>query len=311
MEKILCIRSDRFGEFLLTLPAIKLIKINYPQSQIFLLAQKENIELIKEVDFIDDYLIYEEKKYKGFFGALKLAKVFRRYNFKKAIIFNPKKEFHLSTFLANIPLRVGYDRKWGWCLNKKIADKKFLCLKHEVEYNVELAGLICKDKFIPEITLPVELPSSLDFIGLDKSKKFILLCPFSSNPSKMIENIFWEKLIEKIKNFNTHIAVIGAKEEEKEGLNIATKLNIYNFAGKLSLKNLATLLKYYCSVLIGVDSGPIHLCSMLKIPTVALFKTSNSFRWGPYKNKSLVVEGKNLGDFLEKIDLISSFICNL
>ena len=52
LKRILIIRSDRFGEFLLSLAAVKLIKDNFSQSSVSLLAQRSNIELIRGINFI-------------------------------------------------------------------------------------------------------------------------------------------------------------------------------------------------------------------------------------------------------------------
>jgi ADP-heptose:LPS heptosyltransferase len=127
IKNFLFIRSDRLGEFLLSLPAIKLVRINYPQSKIYLLARKENIKLIKDIYFIDYFLEYKEDIFESYKGAFELSNsILKKENIDCVISLNPKKAFHFASFLAKVPLRVGYDRKWGFCLNRKIKDKKYL-----------------------------------------------------------------------------------------------------------------------------------------------------------------------------------------
>lgn len=197
MKKILFIRSDRFGEFLLSLPAIKLVKINYPQSKVYLLARKDNLKLIEGINFIDCFLEYKKDTFLGYKGAFRLAKILKRERIDCCIILNSKKEFHLASFLGGIPLRVGYDRKWKFCLNKKIKDNKFLADKHEVEYNIDLVSLICKKSFIPDISFPVDERNSIDFLknNLDLSCKYLVIHPFSSNFFKRIDYEFWSELV--------------------------------------------------------------------------------------------------------------------
>jgi ADP-heptose:LPS heptosyltransferase len=310
MYKILFVRSDRLGEFLLSLYAIKLTKLNYPQSKIYLLAQKFNIELIRDIDFIDYFLEYKNDRFCGYRGAFRLAKLLKKEKFDCIVILNPKKEFHLACFLANIPLRVGYGRKWGFCLNRKIEDKKFLEEKHEVEYNIDLVSLICKKVTIPEVNLPVDGKEILFFIKdeLDLDEKFFVIHPFSSNSKKKMDNGFWLELIKKIKdNFKREVVLIGAQQEKEESLEFERKAKIKNLTGRLTLKNLATFLKHNCFCLLGLDSAPLHLASILKVPVVGFFKITSPKRWGPYKTHSLIIEN----DFFSKLGEIISFLENI
>lgn len=311
-KNIFVIRSDRLGEFLLSLPAIKNIKHNYPDSKVYLLAQKSNIDLIKGVDFIEEYIEYKPEKISGYFGAFKLAKILRKEKIDCLIALNPKKEFHLAARLAGVKLRVGYNRKFGFCLNKKIEDKKYQALKHEVEYNLDLIKLICKDVNVPKIELALDNPDTLKNLSgiLDITEKYIIIHPFTSNPSKRIEENFWANLTGKLKNSCTkNIVIIGSEEEQKESMELAEKLGVKNLSGKLSLRNLASFLKYNCSIFIGLDSGPMHLASILNLPVVGLFRVSNAKRWGPLSTRSLIFESKSIDEFKHGVEDIVKFAC--
>jgi ADP-heptose:LPS heptosyltransferase len=236
-KNIFIVRSDRFGEFLLSLPAIKLIKINFPDSKIYLLAQRNNIELIRGVSFIDEYIDYEEDLFRGYRGAYRIAKILRKEKIDCFVVLNPKKEFHLASLLAAVPLRLGYNRKWGFCLNRKIEDKKYLAQKHEAEYNFDLVKLICKDISAPSLDLPVDSADALGALSghLNLSQKYIVIHPFSSNPLKQIEVAYWMNLVSALKEKRAgNIVLIGSKEERAESEVLAEKLNVKNITGNLS-----------------------------------------------------------------------------
>ena len=311
MKKILIIRSDRFGEFLLSLPAIKLVKDNFPQSSVSVMAKDSNIELVRGIDFIDKFIVYDKN----------FSKNLKKENFDCVLILNPKKEFHLAAFLAGIPLRVGYDRKWGWCLNRKIKDLKHLEQKHEVEYNIELVNSIvsrgakfCAPTYIPDVDLPFDSKESLDFLKdkIDLSKQYIVMHPFTSNPSKKVDRQFWHNLSGKCRGMINHaptpLVLLGSDEEKEDAEGLAREIGAINLAGNLTLRNLATFLKYNCRSFVGLDSGPLHLASLLKIPVVGLYNQSNPRRWAPYRTKSLVLQGKVSDDFINQIDKIIDFI---
>ena len=50
----LIFRTDRIGDFLITLPFIKSIKRNKPDSKIFVVASPKNEEFIKSNIFVDN-----------------------------------------------------------------------------------------------------------------------------------------------------------------------------------------------------------------------------------------------------------------
>lgn len=312
-QNIFVIRSDRFGEFLLSLPAIKIIKTNFPSSKIYLLAQPVNTELIRGVDFIDEYLDYDDDFFRGYPGALRLSKIQRAKKIDCLVAMNPKKEFHLASLLALTNMRVGYDRKFGFCLNRKIEDEKYKGAKHEVEYNLDLMRLFCRNVYVPKIDLAIDEKETLSFISgsLDLTKKYTVIHPFSSNPAKKIKEDFWLNLAQRLKLTSANdIVIIGSKEEMGEAEKLSTCLGAKDLTGKLSLRNLASFLKYNCGLFIGLDSGPMHLASMLGLPVVGLFKISDSKRWGPFNTKSLVLENKCEEDLSRGIEDIVKFACS-
>ncbi|MDD4182229.1 MAG: glycosyltransferase family 9 protein [Candidatus Omnitrophica bacterium] len=312
IKNIFFIRSDRLGEFLLSLYAIKLVKLNYPDSKIYLLAKKDNIELARGIDFVNCFLEYEDCIFGGFKGALNLSGILRREKIDCVISLNPKKEFHLASLLAFVKLRIGYNRKFGFCLNGKIEDEKYKGIKHEVEYNLDLMKLLCGEIYAPKIDLAIDNRDTLKALGIkDLTKKYVVIHPFTSNPSKKIGDDFWVSLINRLKNSCARdIVVIGSKDEMGEAFELAEKLKIENLTGKLSLRNLAAFLKYNCSVFVGLDSGPMHLASMIRVPVAGLFKTSNSKRWGPFNTQSLILENKSEEGLKQKIEDIIKFACS-
>lgn len=311
MQRIFIVRSDRFGEFLLSLPAIKLIKQNFPKSEIYLLAQKQNIELIEGVDFIDRFIEYKTENFSGLKGSIHLAAILRKERIDCLVVLNPKKEFHFAGYLGGVPLRVGYSRKWGWCLNKRIEDKKHLEDKHEAEYNIELASLICDNPLVAEVNLRVDTRGSLDFLKeyLDISSSYLVVHPFSSNSLKKVYLKFWRSLISQLKEKGfENIVLIGEAGEKEEAEKLTAELGVIDLVGVLSLRNLAAFMQHNCLAFVGLDSGPMHLASLLKVPVVSLFTASNPKRWGPWQTNCLIFELKSEADSLTKVAEAINFI---
>jgi ADP-heptose:LPS heptosyltransferase len=309
-ENFLFMRSDLLGEFLLNLYAVELVKENYPESKIYILARKNNIEVLGGSGFIDGFLEYRQEWFCGLKGVMRLAGILRKKKIDCVVSLNPKKEFHLASFLAGVPLRVGYDRKCGFCLNKKIKDTKKLKDKHEVAYNIDLMRLLCKKVYIPKINLAVDDSVSLSFLGPEfkPNSKYVIIHPFSLNMKKSIEIDFWKNLAQALQErFDKEAIVVGIEQERALAEGIAESCGIKNFAGRLTIRNLATLIKHNCFLFVGLDSGPMHLSALIGVPTVGLFKISDPVRWGPFGDKTIAIGAKTDSEFKEKIVDICSF----
>ena len=58
--------------------------------------------------------------------------------------------------------------------------------------------------------------------------------------------------------------------------------------GKSNLQELYNIIKL-SKIYIGPDSGTLHIASMLNIPVIGLYATSNPHRTGPYNNQQYII----------------------
>lgn len=311
IKKILVVRNDRFGEFLLNIPAFRALKETFLYAKISLVVNPYVKELAELIPYIDEIITWENRKHK-FLEIIKFSLILRRKNFNLCIIFNPSKEFNIISFLASIPIRVGYARKWDFLLTHKIEDTKYLGLKHEVEYNLELVGLVgakTEDKSLSlNITEDFTIPQIKDVSNL------VAIHPWTSDPIKQwpIEN-FVELAKRICENKTIKVVIIGGAQEEKNKqiFNHIEAENIINLTGKTTLKELASLLKK-CRLLISGDSGPVHLASCVGTKVVVLFRNDipakSAKRWRPWGEGHIIIEKPTLSEItveevLDKIDL--------
>ena len=168
-KNILAIRNDRFGEFLLNIPALRALKELYPQAKLSLAVNSAVGELAGAVECIDHVVVWDEVK-----GNL------RKHKFDLCVVLNPTKEAHWAVFWAGIPVRVGYDRKWGILLTHKLKDTKHFGNRHEVDCNLELVGLIGAKTLDKTLKIKVDGNLFKEFIG----QRIVAIHPFTSDPVK-------------------------------------------------------------------------------------------------------------------------------
>lgn len=304
VKNILVVRNDRFGEFLLNIPCLRALRAHFTAARIILVVASYVKELAECVPFIDEVIVWDRVKHK-LWQELNFVNLLRKRNFDIAIMLNPSKEFNIFTYLARIPVRVGYGRKWGFLLTDKIEDKKYLGEKHEIEYNLDLLGLLAIKTERPTLSLDLDnkaLNGLIKEYNLEYRSNLVALHPWTSDPIKEwpINNfILLAKRI--LKELEVTIIVIGGKDEIAKGVEFFdfSNNNLINLTGKTSLRQLAGLLKK-SKLLISGDSGPVHLASCLAIPVVAIFRNDlpakGPIRWGPWGEGNVVIEKAKICD---------------
>lgn len=140
MKRILVTRTDRIGDVILSLPAIKAIRKAFPDAYIAVMVQPRIDDILKGNPHIDEVIVYDKnKKHKGILKSLGFIKGLRSKKFDMALNLHSTKRTNLLCFLAGIPRRIGYARgKADFLLTDKIEYIKKLGEKHEAEYSLDI-----------------------------------------------------------------------------------------------------------------------------------------------------------------------------
>jgi ADP-heptose:LPS heptosyltransferase len=313
-KNILVIRNDRFGEFLLNIPAIRALKEAYPQAKLTLAVNPLVKELAQAIECVDAVVVWDDKFRKGM----------RKQKFDACLVLNPTKEAHWSAFITRIPVRVGYNRKWGFLLTHKLKDTKHLGDRHEVDCNLELVNLIASPRRGGARNDEKDVcPRNDGVLRLPRNDKYeflagaIAIHPFTSDPVKQWSVERFKELAQRIKReLGLNVVMVGliiGKDKEIASAPAAPRNDekdvcprndeiddgIVNMVNKTSLVELAALLKC-CSLLISGDSGPVHLAAAVGTPVIALFRNDlpgkTARRWGPWGQGHVVIEKSSLND---------------
>lgn len=294
IHKILVVRTDRMGDVLLNIPAIRALKQSF-NATVFALVNPVVKELLEGLPEIDQVLPFVEGRWnRSIFARLKLLREMRKMQFDLAVILNPTKRFHILTYLAGIGLRLGYARKWDFLLSHKIEDKKFLGQKHEVEYNLDLVRSIGADTSDQQISIKAEkqdtqfVENLLLEYGIKDKDIVIAIHPHSSNPAKCWPKENFASVADELSlRFSAKVVITGSAQERSSVVKLIslTKHPLINLCGRLSLKQLAAFF-LRCSLLISNDSGPVHIAAAVATPTVVIFGRNmpavGPKRWGPW-----------------------------
>ena len=289
------IRTDRIGELILTTPAIRAFRKGFPDAGITLVVSPASYDAVDGNPSVDSMIKLDPSRDLDSPGkVMRFAASLRGQGYDLAVIFNPSKAMNASVFLAGIPRRIGYDRKWGFLLNKKLADRKGLCEKHEVEYNMDLARAAGIKDWASSPVFPVTAEDErragmiAEDNGIRPGERLIAVHAATSNPEKVWPAERFGQLCAMIeKDLKLRAVLVGGAEETAVSSEVMTAsgMPLCDLTGKLSLKEFGALLRR-SSLLVSCDSGPVHICAAVGTPVIALFgearEGGSSKRWGPY-----------------------------
>jgi len=304
LKQILVVRNDRFGEFILNIPALRALKESFPGCRLSCVVDPATSELAGCVPYIDRVISWKSGKRHSFLEKVSLIHWIRKNRFDAAVMLNPSKEFNFFSWAGGVPYRAGYDHKAAYLLTHKIKDDKYLGLKHEVEYNLDLVALLGAGTQDKSLTLKVEsgiIDKLLDNYAVPKCGRLIAVHPWASDKRKLWPQesfLALCRLLAQKSGFTT--LIIGSLDNQTQSAGVFGGLGsgVRDLTGKTSLKELAALLKK-SALLISADSGPMHLACAVGTPVVALFRNDlpgkTSGRWGPWpKERSRVIERDDL-----------------
>ncbi len=305
VKRILVSRTDRIGDLVLSTPVFQAIKAQYPKCHLAALVLKETAPLVSGNPCIDEVVIYDKKGiHQGWWSTVLFGWGLRKKRFDLVIHLHPTNRVHFVSWLAGIPVRIGYRSKNHFLLTHTIEEKKWQGKRHEAEYNFDLLNLIRVPK--PEF-LQLHVPlNQADKKNLERllpqslSHRYVVFHPSASCRSKRWAPDRLAQVADQlVRGYQIFPVIIG----EGSGTIHAVQMQEFmkeeslNLAGKLSLGMLAWLLKG-ARLLISNDSGPVHVAAALGTPVISIFGRNqaglSSTRWRPISANSSFVQ-KDVG----------------
>ncbi len=305
VRRALVIKMRHHGDVLLTSPIFTLLKKNLPDVQIDAFIYQDTLPMLEGHPAISQFILYDRgvKKlplWKRLWKEAQLLLRIKRGKYDLVLNLTEGDRGAIAALVSGARFRVGFDPQGkGMKGKKKIYThivKPCPSERHTVERQIDVLRKIGIFPAPAERSLFLHVPESaqksvqelLQKEGL-KEGGYFLLHPVSRWKFKCPPATFIAELITELNRRNKRIVLSSGPDlEEKkmidEIIRFVPQVNIVNFAGKLTLKELSALIaKSEC--LICVDSVPLHIASALKAPVVALFGPTSEQNWGPWMHR--------------------------
>lgn len=284
MNRILIIRGGAIGDFILTLPGIKLLRDRYPRAHIELLGHLQIIALARNRFYADAVRSIESGALATLFAkdpvlSRELTEYFGSFDLIVSYLFDPEGIFQDNLRRCGIKLFIAGPAK--------LSDREHAAL--QLARPLEALSLYLEDRATTIYLADEDREFARNFLGGD-ARPIIAFHPGSGSETKNwpIEN--WKELGERL--FSTGLAVLvisgEADEERARFLDSVWKERPVRFAKHLPLTQLAGLLEN--ALFLGHDSGISHLAASAGARCILLFGPTDSAIWAPMNERVTVLQ---------------------
>ena len=298
IKKILIIRNDGIGDLLNSTPAIALLREDYPDAEICVLAQPLNAPVLTGNPHVNRVLVFDQQgAHRRLRHRLPFYHDLHREKFDLVVAMRTASWSNFVTLLSGARNRLGryhkfvkgtFTHKWKGSYEKGNV--------HEVDRNLELMRLICAGEGNRQLVFKL-LEDEVSFAkaqlaewGIHPNDFLVCLHPGGSSFDKQWPSENYARLADwLISEYNAKILILRGPNEAHLTRHIQKIMTHPSIAhAPESIRNLAALMEH-CNLVVCNDSGPMHIAAALNVPMVAIFGPTDHVAWEPLSDEATIV----------------------
>jgi heptosyltransferase-1 len=289
--KILIIKPSSFGDIIQANPVARALRLCYPEATLTWLVFDVWADVLSCFPDIDEVMIW--KKTGGISEYFDIISRIRAEKFDIVIDLQGLARTGILSRLSGAPVRIGVPglKEGAWLLEKEVYPEsagmnaalrnletvRFLSGKpQEVAFSLSILDAVTQ-----------EADRIMQAAGITENDPLIALVPASRGKGKE-----WP-----VGHFRELLTQIFVARPNAKVLMLGGKGDFYIFSGKgsIALCGKTSLLQLFgslkkCTVVVGPDTGPIHLAAALNVPVVVLFGGSDVHETAPMVEKISILK---------------------
>ncbi len=276
--RILIRASNWLGDSVISIPAVRAIKRGRPDAHLTVLAPAKIAAVWRLVPEVDEVISLGNRSIWQAAGLIR-----RAAPFEVGIVFPNSLRVALELWLAGVPRRIGYaGHRRRWLLNQIVRPVEPTGPPpHQVQHYLNIARSLGVEAEVGEIAIPQRPDGS-------PPPERVGLCPGAEyGPAKR-----WlpESFAAVARTVGGSWVLFGIARDQESGTQIAAELgeNCLNLIGQTTLDQLIDELRK-CRLLLTNDTGTMHLATLLGVPVVAVFGSTEPGLTGPLGSGNQVV----------------------
>lgn len=302
LKRILVICKFGIGNSICLTPLLKNLRTLAPQAEVHFAASPIVLSLLDGSGLFDVGLRYPWQ-FSGAGQLLKTPLVLRklaRAKYDVCIVGYPDdaEDVEVVRSFVDLGFTVGVDIERGVCpYDAYLPMDESL---HEVNMNLRLLDLLGAGyrQIYPDIGLRRDEMDWAEqvlkgFAGMDDLRIGMHCGAAMGHTYKMWPLSRYEELIMKLnRELNVKIILFGGLEEKRLMKSLSERCDkcLIDMSGQYAIRQSAALISC-CDLMVGGDTGPMHIASAVKVPSVVIFGPTNAIRscpFGPDSNVRIV-----------------------
>ena len=296
--KILVVRNDKLGDFMLSFPVFRYLKQAMPACTLHALVPHYTRDIAMASDDIDD-VILDPGQAGSIAEQLQLLQKIKQQQYDAVITLFSTTRIGLLVWLAGINYRLAPATKLAqFFYNHRLSQRRSRSEKPEYRYNLDLAVQYLSDHDLaldiqttppflhfPESYVAEQKQRFLSEQKIDSDPALVMVHPGSGGSANNLSLRQYAQLIQQLELDAGHLLVITAGPGELEKASrlsrLLSKLPHTIYHSQQGLVRFAEFLQA-ASLFISGSTGPLHLAGALDIPTAAFYprrRSATSLRW--------------------------------
>jgi heptosyltransferase-1 len=295
--RILLVRLSAIGDVVQSMPMICALRERFPGAMLAWAVEQRAAELLEGHEAIDELIRLPRGWLKSPRGLWKLRRRLRNMRFDIAIDGQGLTKSAIVARLSGAPRRIGFGDYWGRELSRLFNTELVKTTgPHVVQRNLQLLATLGIDSSRAEFNVP-QHQSDIETVDRIISEhgladRFALLNTGAGWPSKLWPT---ERYAEVAAYLGGQLSLSSMVVWGGEGDRVRAEEIVAGSQGHAQLAPRTTLrvlaeLSRRAALLVGSDTGPLHLAAAVGTPCVGLYGPWPAQRHGPYGPKNIALQ---------------------
>ncbi len=298
-RSILVIRMSGIGDVVWTTPLLANLRRAWPMAHIAYVARPAAAQVLIGNPDIDEIILFESERISWQIALLaRLAR--RRFDLSIDLICSPATALQ-SWFAARV--RVGFDFRGRRHLYNRVLSRYEANRAHAVDFNLYPAGHLgipIVSKALVWTVLPEEAHAADAAVRTHAphGERLVVFIPTGGFDSKKWPAASYAalgRILAEEKNLRI-LVIWGSERELHEAREIVAGIGpTAQVAERHPLRETAALLAR-SALVVGNDTGPLHIATAVGVPVVALLGPVNDLSQGPWSDRAIYVRAQHLDE---------------
>ncbi len=298
-RKLLVVRNDKLGDFMLALPCLNLLRSSLPDCEIHVLVPKYTESIAMTFPAVDGTII-DPGDDASFAQQRELFNEIKQQNYDALLTLYSKPRTGLMGWRAKIPYRIAPATGFAQLFyNHRLTQRRSRSEKPEYIYNLDVGFQLLGDFGIHNATLPTAPHLSFDANEIaalrstfctehhiNSAHQLIFIHAGSGGSANNLSIDQYATLAKQLRSKHGHTIVLSAGPGEEGGATqVAAQLgNRIAHTLYISRDGLPTFAKHiaFTDLFISGSTGPLHIAGALNCKTAAFYtrrRSATALRW--------------------------------